>query len=118
VVVALPSVWPSLYLELPFTVSSEKGFTREEAEAKLGRRVRVVDCPSLKSIGKRRDDPDGRWLDLTIGERGTVKRIEESAPNYCYVIVFWDEPKEQYPYRSYYRKAGYYSVYSQCLSEE
>lgn len=41
--------------------STERGFTREAAEAKMGRRVRVVNCSSLSSIGKRRDDPDGGW---------------------------------------------------------
>ena len=99
-------------------VSQERGFSKEEAEAKIGRRVRVIDCSSLKLIGKRRDDPEGGWLDLTVGERGTVKKMEEAAPKEYFLIVYWDKPKEEYPYRSYYRKAKQFSVYSECLAEE
>jgi hypothetical protein len=99
------------------SLSNERGFTRKEAKAKIGRRVRVADCSSLKLIGKRRDDPDGGWLDLAVGERGTVKKLEKVAPNEYYLIVYWDNPKERYPYRSYYRKAGRFSVYSECLAE-
>ena len=98
--------------------SRERGFTKKEAESKIGRRVRVRKCSSLSTIGKRRDDPEGLWMDLTVGEHGTVRRIEEVAPNEYYLIVFWDEPKEQFPYRSYFRKSGRFSVYNKCLRED
>jgi len=98
--------------------SRERGFTKKEAQEKVGRRVHVRKCSSLSTIGKRRDDPDGLWMDLTVGERGTVKRMEQVAPNEYYLIVFWDEPREQFPYRSYFRKAGRFSVYKKCLAEE
>lgn len=116
--IALPSVLHRVFLAPSSFLSSERGFTKGEAEAKMGRRVRVLNCSSLKTIGKRRDDPEGMWMNLTVGESGTVKRMEEVTPHEYHLIVFWDEPKEEYPYRSYYRKAGHFSVYSECLAEE
>ncbi len=115
---ALPSALPTVFTITSTFGSQVGGFTKEEAEAKIGRRVRVAGCSSLNLIGKRRDDPEGMWLDLTVGERGTVGRMEEVAPGRYWLIVYWDDPKAAYPYRSHYRKAGQYSVYGECLSEE
>jgi len=117
-IIALPYVLHHDFIAQISLISQDRGFTKEEAKAKIGRRVRVVNCSSLKLIGKRKDDPEGRWMDLVIGEKGTVRRMEKIAPNEYFLIVYWDKPKGKYPYRSYYRKSGQFSVYHECLAQE
>ena len=100
------SIFVNFSLDAEVSSYNNSGFTKEEATAKLGRRVRVVYSEPIM-IGKR--SSKGFWLDVEVGSRGTVKEIEESSPGRYDVIVQWDEPQQDAPWVTYYRRAGEYS---------
>jgi hypothetical protein len=66
-------------------------FTREEAEAKLGQRVRcLVDFSTVLA-----------------GSTGRIVAIEETAADLFDLIIEWDEPTSTRPPRDWVRKDQY-----------
>jgi len=110
-----PSTFVTSFLDAEALSYGRPGFTKEEATAKLGRRVRVVYSEPIM-IGKR--SSKGFWLDVEVGSRGTVKEIAEFLPGRYDVIVEWDEPQQDAPWVTFYRSTGDYSNYYKCLVEE
>ena len=75
------------------------GFTREEASAFVGHRVRnIFWSPRYKSVKWPRQG--GRCLDLLVGEQGTVIDIEKQFSQEYFLVVQWDTPDQGTPFVS------------------
>ena len=68
-------------------------FTKEEATAMVGQRVRNVYWTD-GFAGMKCPQNGGECASVEVGERGTVIGVEEVSPDRYFFVVRWDEPRQ------------------------
>ena len=80
------------------------GFTNEEAEQRIGRRVYCGVAPDGERSVAR--SADGGFQLVEVGSRGIISGLEELSQGNYFVIVLWDERGNCNDWKSWFGK-GY-----------
>jgi hypothetical protein len=89
-----------VYLHNRVTEWRTPAFTREEAAAMVGHRVRNIFW-SDTFRGMKCPQSGGLCADVQVGDQGTVLGTKESSGGY-FLVVRWDHPSQGAPMLSYF----------------
>ena len=84
--------------------SASAGFTKEEAEQRIGRRVYCGIAPDGERSVAR--SADGGFQVVEVGSGGIISGVEELSQGNYFVIVLWDEREHSKGWKSWFGK-GY-----------
>jgi hypothetical protein len=88
-----------IYLDRYITEWRTPAFTKDEAVAMLGHRVRNISwSPNHRAM---KCPNGGLCADVKVGDRGSVVAIQQSSGGY-FLVVRWDEPSHGEPMLSYF----------------